>query len=32
MYLLTNFEKKEITRYAEVYYIGTKESKDRRNM
>lgn len=32
LYLLTAFEKKEIAKFTEVYYIGTKESKDRRNM
>ena len=32
MNLLTTFEKKEILKYKEVYFIGTQVSKDKRNM
>jgi len=30
--LLTHYEKKEIAKYSEVYYLGTPESKDQRNL
>ena len=30
-HLLTNYEKKEIKKYNEIYFVGTQVAKDRRN-